>query len=689
MISRMRIRPSGYMIEFGRAVKEELSGSSAKSYVAGLAGYHRVHASPMMNAAAAHVADLLRSFGMDEVLVEHYPSDGRRKYWTHVSAPGWKVRDAELRLVEPTPHLLARFSEIPQSLHTYSRGTPPGGVTADLVDVGKGTSKEDYAGKRVKGRFVLATGRARPVHLEAVVKRGAAGVITDSLTYEFPGVRESTDIPDAHAYQGIWPTASDVKRVKFGFSLSRRQGSELRKLLASGKTVRLHATVDAEYVKGSYDIVNASIRGSEKPDDEIFLIAHLCHPKPSANDNASGSGLLLEVARTMSALIRSGKIKRPRRTIRFLWVPETVGSVAFLSRHAGLHDRLVAGINMDMVGEDQTLCRSTLCMDSTPDSIPSYLNDLVFSMMERANAEYDPMVKIGLVSNFRIARTIYAGGSDHTEFNDSTVGAPCVGLTQWPDLYYHTSMDTIDKVSEESLRRVGWVVTVSALTLADADADTVHEIAVLSSSEGMKRITEAVEKASSELLKAKRSARGRTSEADLAKLALYHNMRVSHAADRDAKAVRSLKRLEARAGSDAFVETQARAVSEHGSRELARLNAFEEELVGKDAASKLMRRNYSKAEVQAKKVVPKRRVKGSLESDFMYDKLGERKSEWYHEVEKRDSTFSKKMYEILNLMDGERDLCEIAESVSAQYGPTDIEDVLRFYTDLKGMRLVD
>ena len=676
-------------MDFGNAVKDELSGSGAKSYVAGLTRYHRVQASPMMHASAEHVRDELKSFGMDDVRIERFPADGRRRYWTHITVPGWTVRGAELRLVEPNERLLARFSDIPQSLHSYSQGTPQGGVTAELVDVGKGISSEDYVGKRVKGKLVLATGRGSIVQKEAVVKRGAAGVITDGLSYEFPGVRESTDIPDAHAYQGIWPDAEDAKMVKFGFSLSRRQGNELKKYLAEGKKVKLHAKVDAEFCLGSYSVVNASIRGCERPQEEIFLVAHLCHPKPSANDNASGSGLLIEVARTISSLIRSGRVTLPKRTIRFLWVPETTGSVAFLSKHPELYSRLKAGINMDMVGEDQTLCRSTLTMDCTPDSLPSYLNDFVFSMIERANAEYDPMVKTGMVSNFRYARTTYSGGSDHAEFNESTVGAPCVGLTQWPDMFYHTSLDTLDKVSEESLRRVGWTAAVSALTLADADQDTVHRLAVQTASEGMKRVSDAVQTASSELLGAKRASKGKGVRTELARLVLFHRMRVSKVTGRETNAVRSLRRLDRDIGSDEFVEQQATAVSEHGSRELSRLNTIVGSVVSQDAISSLMRKGFSKAEMNAKKVVPKRLFKGSLDPGHLSKTIGEKRCEWYQGAGDRDASFSKKMYDIVNLMDGERDLCEITEVVSAEYGPTNMDDVLRFVADLKRARLVE
>ncbi|NIW11051.1 MAG: DUF4910 domain-containing protein, partial [Gammaproteobacteria bacterium] len=166
-----------------------------------------------------------------------------------------------------------------------------------------------------------------------VYKRGAAGVITDTLTYEIKNFRESIDLPDAHAYQAIWPTKEELNKVTFGFSITKRQGNQLRALLKQKKTVTLKAIVDAKLFPGKLDIITATIKGKTKPNQEIFLIAHLCHPKPSANDNASGSGLLLEIARTIIALIQKGKIPQPKRTIRFFWVPEIYGTIAYLHKH--------------------------------------------------------------------------------------------------------------------------------------------------------------------------------------------------------------------------------------------------------------------------------------------------------------------------------------------------------------------
>ncbi len=676
------------MMKADRILKAELSGVSAKAFVERLTTFHRIQASLMYHDAVEYVKDELSRIGLDDISVERFVADGKRKYWTHGTTLGWSVNDAELRLIEPEKRLIARFRDIPQSLHTYSNRTPEGGVTARLIDVGAGTSDKDYKGKQVKDKIVLATGGAKLVHEHAVVKRGAAGVITDRLTYEFSRIRENIDIPDAHAYQGIWPNASNKKKIKFGFSISKRQGNELRKYLQSGKIVRMHAEVDAKLMIGEYEILTASIKGSEKPDEEIFLVAHLCHPKPGANDNASGCGLLMEIARTFMTLIGSGKMKRPERTIRFLWLPETVGSVALLSTHPEVRERLIAGINLDMVGEKQELCGSTLCLDCTPDSMPSYLNDLVFSAMKRANDAYDDRVKLGMISNFRYARTPHSGGSDHSEFCESTTGVPCASLTQWPDKFYHTSMDTMDKVSEDSLRRVGFAAALSVLTLANAGERTAMGLAADTCAEGMKRVTDRVRQASDELFaKIEEPGRKKKAREELARLIRYHRMCVKLITTREANAIRSVNDLHDSGPLRDFVDEQVNDIEAHGAIESLRL----EHIIDTISADKNVMipkvLKETKAEAEARIIIPKRLFKGTIDPDYMSDELGD-DFQWHRDVEKDDHDFSRKTYDMVNLIDGKRSLQEIMDIVSAEFGPTSHEHTLRFMSDLKKIGLV-
>lgn len=677
------------MRQLEKTVKDELSGQIAKSYVAQITRFHRVQASTMFHKAAEYVRDTLCSIGLKDARIEQFTSDGATKYWTWTSPIGWEVKTAQLHLVEPEKKLIVRYEDVPTCLHTYSNSTPPEGVTAELVDVGEGTKPKHYEGKNVKGKFVLATGRAKPVHEQAVYKYGAAGVITDSITYEMKNVRESVDIPDAHAYQSIWPTKEELDKVTFGFSLSKRQGNHLRALLKDQKTVILKAKVDAKLFPGNLDVVTATIQGNSKPNEEVFLIAHLCHPKPSANDNASGSGLLLEVARTIQTLINSGTIETPTRTIRFLWVPETFGTIAYLYHHKNLASKLVAGVNLDMVGQNQEICKSTLNLDKTPDSNPSYLNDYVFSLLERSVEEFDHKTAFGSASTFRYSINTFSGGSDHAEFNDSTFHVPCVMLIQWPDLYYHTSMDSIDKVSEASLKRVGWITTVAALTLANATAEDAIFMANLVRWEGIARLQKASKEAA-DLVQKANNAHAMNSELSekITTIALNYKDKIEHIVCREKRAIESVKRLWNNSEVEELIARFMEDIDHCGQLEIAR---FEENLAhAAKRAGAILPTQYEETEVtrEAKNLIPKRLFKGTLNSNILKRELGEKEYEWYEEITKKDKDFSKKTYEILNYMDGKRTAYDITKAVSAEYSQTNLEHVLKFMRDLQKINLL-
>jgi len=673
-----------------KLVKDELSGSVAKSFVAQVSRFHRIQGSPMFHEATEYVKNELLRFGFQDATIERFPANGKTKYWTYTSPIGWEVKSAELQLVEPEEKLLCTFEDCPQSLHTFSNATPVKGVTAELVDVGKGTKQKDYEGKNVKGKFVLATGRARLVHRQAVYKHGAAGVITDTITYEMPNVRESVDIPDAHAYQAIWPTGTELSKVAFGFSISKRQGNALRTLLQAGKTVKLKANVEARLFPFHADVLTATIRGSEEPNKEIFLVAHLCHPKPSANDNASGSGLLLEVARTIKTLLKTGKIPPPARTIRFIWVPETLGTVAYLSHHQEMSSRLLAGINLDMVGQNQELCKSTLYLDRTPDSLPSYLNDYVYGLMEETTMEFDNRTPLGLASTFRYRSQAFSGGSDHAEFTEATTRVPCVMLLQWPDLFYHTSMDTIDKVSEDSLKRVGWVVTIAALTLANATHEDVFTLTHQTASKGMTRIIDASVEAVKEMLEKKtqttKDEKNKLAN-ELAKTVAYYKNKIEHAVWREQQSVKSVKRLGEHPELATLIDKYCEDLRELGKSETRKL---EEALnfIAKTSAIKLEKLEETQIDQETKRLVPKRLFKGTLNDDVLKRAIGEEEYEWYELIDDKDEDFGKKMAEILNFMDGKRAVHDIIKAVSAEYSPTDPENVMKFLKDLKKAKLV-
>jgi hypothetical protein len=679
-------------MNLNKLIRDELSGVVAKSFVSQIARFHRIQGSTMFHEAAEYVKNELLKIGLQDATIEQFPADGKTKYWTFTSPIGWTVKTAELSLEEPEERLIVRYEDVPQCLHTYSKATPPEGVTAELIDVGTGVKPKDYEGRDVKGKFVLATGRAKLVHEQAVYKHGAAGVITDTITYEMPNVRESLDIPDAHAYQSIWPTAKEQDKVTFGFSLSKRQGNQLRALLKKGKTVKLKAKVDAQLFPGNTDVVTATIQGKQKPNEEIFLVAHLCHPKQSANDNASGSGSLLEIARTIMALINSGKIPQPARTIRFFWVPETLGTAAYLSHHEDTFNRFVAGINLDMVGQNQELCKSALNLDRTPDSCPSYLNDYVYSLIKQSIKEFDTVTVFGSSSTFRYNTTTFSGGSDHAEFTNSTIGAPCVMLIQWPDLYYHTSMDTVDKVSEDSLKRVGWIATMAALTLANATAETAFRLANQTASNGIVRIEEAAQKGVEELYKKKEDPKLKDKPAEqakeLAKTAFHCKNKIEHLVWREQQATKSVERLGENQELDTLIHSLCEDIANRAQQKIARLEEIQSFIAKTLAIPIPTKLEETEAEAELKKLIPKRLFKGTLDFNLLKEALGEKEYEWYQEIGEKDRSFSKKAAEFVNFMDGKRNVYDMLKAVSAEYSKTNPEYALKFMRDLEKAKLV-
>ncbi len=643
----------------------------------------------MFHEAAQYVKTELQRLGFTDANIEQYVADGKTKYWTFTSPMGWEAKSAQLRLIEPEEKLLCDYEDTPQSLHTYSKGTKPEGVIAELIDVGVGTSAKDYEGKNVKGKFVLATGRARAAHRIAVQKKGALAVLTDA-PIEMPNVREGIDIPDAHAYQGIWPAAEDASTTTFGFSITKRQGNMLRARLSAGKKVKLKATVDARLFSFFEDVVTATIKGVDNPTEEIFLVAHLCHPKPSANDNASGSACLLEIARTLKKLIEIHKMPAPSRSIRFLWVPETLGTTAYLARHNDASTRLIAGINLDMVGQNQELCKSTLTLDRTPDSLPSFLNDYVYRIIEQTVDEFDYETHFGTGSIFRYRTSTFSGGSDHAEFTNSTTGVPCVMLLQWPDLYYHTSQDTIDKVSPESLKRVAWITATAALTLARSNHELLLTLAHQTAAKGRARIADVGRETIEAITKEKEDSKPRKTRArlafEIAEVVASYRSKINHAVWREKEAVRSVQRLGHHCELDSLLDKYCQDITRMGRTELTRLDEAVE-FIAKSSGFDLPLIKQSKAEKELQKLTLKRLFKGSLDSDSFRKALGDETYQWYEKIDQEDKDFSKKMMEIINFMDGKNNGTDISKAVSSEYSPTKPEHVLRFLQDLVRAKL--
>jgi hypothetical protein len=467
------------------------SGDRAHDYDSHLALWHRLQASEGYTRAAEWMSQKAKEFGLEQVAIERFPCDGKIEYFGEVMPPEWKVRKGELWLTSPFLMKLASYGEVPLSLAIYSASAD---VEAELVDIGAGRTDADYAAG-VKGKIVLTTSQPLAVYERAVTKEGAAGIVSSWSVPDFDHLnRQPGDFPDQLGWQRI-PGRQAEKSGHFGFAISARRAQELRSLMSQGKALRVHAVVDAELVPGNLEVVSGIIPGTTYPQEEIILTAHLDHYKPGANDNASGSAAILEMARTMRDLIASGELPPPLRTIRFMWVPEYNGTYAWLSAHLNDPVKRIADLNFDMVGEDVMKTNSLLSLNYTSDSNPSFLDAVLESIVDFANGfngdRYPPQMDlyIGSITGTRNRLACrmfpYTTGTDHELFNNLGIGAATLGA--WPDNYYHSSEDTTDKVDPTQLHRAVVIGLAGITTLAYADDEQARELARLSLLYGRRR----------------------------------------------------------------------------------------------------------------------------------------------------------------------------------------------------------
>jgi len=663
------------------------SGDLAHDYVSQIALWDRSQYTPGFDRAAEWVVNKAREFGLEQVEIERYPSDGKIEYFGNRTQKIWNVKKAELWLTSPFEVQITSYAELPMSL---ARNSSSASVEAEVVDVGAGTTDDDYK-QDVKGKIVLTTGGGGVVQ-QAVYKRGAAGVVTSWSVPEFDYLnRLPGDFPDEVGWGGVPPP--DEKRAGcFMFLISSRRAQELKTLLREGKSIRMRAIVDASFSDGSINLVSGVIKGSKYPNEEIVVTAHLDHYKPGANDNASGSASILEMVRTLNQLIDAKQLPRPLRTIRFLWVPEYAGSWAWFSKHLDDPVKRIANLNFDMVGENLKATNAVFAMMYTPDSSPSFLNSVMESILDFMNKyndeRYPPQKDFHIISiagsrdRLQGRMLPYATGTDHEVFNNANI--PGTGPLAWPDYFYHSSEDTPDKVDPTQLHRVIFSGLAAVATLAYADEQHAQHVARLALLYGKKRISVSESEAAASLLSSSKEV---FNEND----ALAINL-VKHVYTRGRDAVRSAATFSRTAETQEGIERIAAMLNDDekvalkGIEELASLRARELG-VGRKPMT------LTEAERRASRMIPVRE-KGKELYNISY---AARKSAG-------DTTLLKQLGAALNqavtnlrqkgvsslrLMgmpdaaahyaNGKRSILEIRDAFAADYGSMDVEALMLYF----------
>lgn len=441
-------------------VRAQVSGERALEDVRAVTRHHRIQSTPGYREAADWLRGALDSAGLAHETVDAV-GDGRTRYRGMVSPEGWECRSAHASLHEHgtiTP--IADFATEPLSI--VQRSAPARGRYA-VVALADGTEASHYDGLDVRGKVVLTSGAAHRVHRLAVVQRGAAGLLCDGRRL-FPPVRTADTDADALPYVSFW-WAEDEPRG-WGVVISPARGAALRSRLRDGARLELEVAIDSARSVTRIPLVSATVPG-ELP-GEVLITSHLCHPRPGANDNGSGVAATLETARALAAMRASGALTRRARTVRFLWMPEFTGTHAWIALRPEAARATCAALDLDMVGERQEDCGSTLLLERAPHPMGNVMEDLLAAIRHETQDWVTSYSGPGHYSMVRMSDVPYSGGSDHAVWMHPAIGVPCPMLIQWPDRYYHASSDTPDRCDPASLAHSARAAAVYAAVLATA-----------------------------------------------------------------------------------------------------------------------------------------------------------------------------------------------------------------------------
>lgn len=647
-----------------QALAAEVSGTAAKRTVQDFTLFHRMRGSKGFRAAAERVRDRLKEYGLSDVEILQLPADGKIFYGTQRSRPAWDAEFAELweQAQEGNGWVDSlRVASWEARPVTLAQDSASGEVAAELVDVGSGASEKDYEGKDVRGKLVLMSSQPDGVRALAVDQFGAAGIVSYAQNQRSAWWKEDENLV-RWGHLGTFPEPKT-----FAFMVSLKQARAWQERLGLGNTVRLRATVRAGQHPGSYDLAMGVIPGVDPRmrDEEIVFSCHLDHPRPGANDNASGCATILEVARSLSKLIREKRLAPPRRTIRFVWPPEIEGTIALLNARPDLARRARAVIHMDMVGGDAEITKAVFHVTRSPKSLPTFVNDVSEAFGRFVNAQTTAFADTGSAAYpladpegtkrpLQAAVVDFTEGSDHQVWTEGSWRVPAIYFNDWPDRYIHTHGDEIGNIDATKLLRAAFLGAADAYYLANLDAAQVPALWEVIRRHALERTAEALAR------RERLHAAGQTAEGD-------HLLRFHFSYE--AGVLDSIRAF-------AEVPPAVRQSAESFLADLRRL-AGEPRTAASEATG-------DGAVVYRRNAEPKGPMNG-----FGYTYVSDKRRQLgieepallqYQGLWGGGGEYA---YEALNLVDGKRTVRQIRDDLSAIYGPVPIEVVAEYLDVLR------
>lgn len=181
--------------------------------------------------------------------------------------------------------------------------------------------------------------------------------------------------------------------------------------------------INSKFENGTLKVGDFTIKG--KSDETIVLVAHLCHPA-MVNDDLAGVAVLVEVAKELSR-------RDNYYTYKCLFLPETIGSIAYLSQNEDLIPNFKYGVFFEMLGNE---------------------NIHALQLSRQGTTRLDKIARYVLQKkskSFREDKFRKVICNDEMVFNGPGVNIPMISISRFPYPEYHTSDDNPSIISEKQL----------------------------------------------------------------------------------------------------------------------------------------------------------------------------------------------------------------------------------------------
>lgn len=211
------------------------------------------------------------------------------------------------------------------------------------------------------------------------------------------------------------PYITSYYKSRWGFCLTHDQLNTL-------ENGNYEVVIDTTLFDGQMDYGELIIEG--KSDKEIFLSTYICHPS-MANNELSGISVVTFLAKWLL------EIEKPEFSYRVIFIPETIGSIAYLSmNYQEMKKNIIAGFNVSCVGDDRVY-------SYLPSRNGSTLSDLVAKHI------------LKWIDKDFIKYSWLDRGSDERQYCAPGIDLPVASILRskygtYPE--YHTSLDNLEKV---------------------------------------------------------------------------------------------------------------------------------------------------------------------------------------------------------------------------------------------------